>query len=108
MATKKSTTKKATSKATATKTPAKTAKAPKDAAKAKETKAPGVIATMVALLRGATAKAPLAKADLIAKLEKAFPDRPNVSKTVSCQLGARIEKEQGIKLHKGEDGYWAT
>jgi hypothetical protein len=114
--TKKPTTapKKATKKAPFT--PSKTAqvtKTPpaKDAGKSKATpakKGPGVIATMVELLQGASAKAPLSKADLIAKLEKAFPDRPNVSKTVSCQLGKRIEKEQGIKLHKNDDGYWAA
>ena len=38
-----------------------------------------------------------------------FPDRDpdSMSKTLSCQLGARIEREQGIKLKKNDDGYWA-
>lgn len=49
---KKATPKKAPSKATTKKTPAKTTPAPKDTGKTKEVKAPGVIATMVALLSG--------------------------------------------------------
>ena len=100
-------TKKITRKPAAKKTPAK--KAPTK--KASATKGPGVIASLVEFLTAANAKAPVTKADLVAKLCKRFPDREEkaLATTCGCQVGKRIEEGQGIKLHKNDDGaYWAT
>lgn len=84
----------------------KGAKAPK----AKAPKGPRVIGSIVEFLRAAAKDKPLSKEALLDKLAKRFPDRDAdaMRKTINCQLGKRIEEEQNLKLHKGDDGYWAT
>jgi hypothetical protein len=79
-------------------------------APAKGPKPPGVISSIVELLSAASKEKPITKDQLVERLAKRFPDRDPKAMRVTCnvQLGSRIERERGIKLHKSEDGYWAT
>ncbi|HTN74734.1 MAG TPA: hypothetical protein VL096_05785 [Pirellulaceae bacterium] len=71
----KTSTKKTPGKASAKKNPPKTPPKGLDRLKSNANRGVGVIATMVSLLRSASASKPLSKADLSAKLEAKFPDR---------------------------------
>jgi hypothetical protein len=73
------------------------------------TKGPGVIATLLDDLRKATKDKPLTKEALLERLTKKFPDREpdSMKKTINCQVPGRIAKEQGVKVHRNEEGgFW--
>lgn len=88
--------------------PAKGAKGAKKAAKSTEPKKPGVIATIFEIVQTATAKKPLSRDDIFAKLVDAFPDRDAdaLKSTVQTQVPSRIAKERGVTIEKNEKGYW--
>lgn len=87
--------------------PEKVAKEPK-AAKVpkvpKESKGPGVIATIVEVLKKGK---PVTKEAILAILVKRFPDRSaeSMGKTINVQVPNRIAKEQKIKVEKTDKGY---
>jgi hypothetical protein len=87
-------TKKVAKKATKKKTAAAPAK------KVAKKKGPGVLSTIADLLQAASAKKPITKAEIAAKLEKAFPDRDpeSMAKTVGVQVPSRISTERGIDV----------
>jgi hypothetical protein len=108
MATK--TKKPATKKATSSGLTATAKKGTKKAAPAKEKKA-GVIDSILEFLTGASAKQPLTKDQLVAKLAARFKDRDAkaLRTTCNCQLGQRIEEAKKVKVHRNDDGgYWIT
>lgn len=72
-------------------------------------KGPGVIAKIAEILQAATAKKPITKEQIVAKLVKAFPDREESSMkgTVAVQVPSRIANERGIKVKKNDKGYYA-
>src|SRR4051794_18062983 len=71
-----------------------------------EGKGSGVIQSIAEFLCSATKAKPLSKDDLLAKLVKRFPEREaeKLRVTLNCQLGARIERERGIKITKDDEG----
>lgn len=108
----------ATKKKVSTAAKAKSAKkaAPKKASgakpkKPKAAKGPGVIATMIDLLKAASKTKPLSKAELVKKLAAKFPDRDaeSMALTVNAQIHGRCVKEGRCKaVHHNEEGYWAV
>ena len=94
--------------------PAKTEKAakvekPAAAKKAGPKKAggegkPGVIATIIDLLK----KGPITKADILAELVKTFPDREEkaMKSTINIQVPGRIIKDKGLDVVEVKDKGW--
>jgi len=84
-------------------------RAAQQAPKEKGTARPGVIATLITLLRSASKKAPMTKEQLLAGMVKAFPDRqPQAMKsTISSQVPNAMLKEKGLQcLTDGKGGWW--
>ena len=93
-----------------TQKPSRRVKSPRSAPQSKpESKAPGVLDSIAEFLLSATKAKPIPRPQVLAKLVKRFPEREAdaLSTTLNCQLGKRIE-QRGIKLHRTEDGYFAT
>ena len=93
-----------------TQKPSRRVKSPPSAPQSKpESKAPGVLDSIAEFLLSATKAKPITRPQVLAKLVKRFPEREAdaLSTTLNCQLGKRIE-QRGIKLHRTEDGYFAT
>lgn len=91
--------------------PAKAAKGekPAKAKKEKVAKGPGVIDTIIACLKGASATKPVSKADVLKVLVKTFPDRgeDQMKTTVGIQLPSRLNKEKlDGKIKSNENGYY--
>jgi len=65
-------------------------------------KAPGVIATILACVQ----HGPVSKEQILAKLQKKFPDRPveGMAKTIQAQLPNRMSKEKGVEIVRDKDG----
>jgi formylglycine-generating enzyme required for sulfatase activity/serine/threonine protein kinase len=73
-------------------------------------KRPGVIDSIAEFLQAASAREPLRKNDLLAKLAARFPDRdPNaMMNTVNTQVGGGLATRRGLKVEKNDQGgYWA-
>lgn len=73
--------------------------------KSSESKAPGVILSILSLVADAP-KTGISKADILAKLVEMFPDRSKegMEKTINVQLPSRMSKERNIKISKLESG----
>jgi hypothetical protein len=71
---------------------------------------PGIIASIVEFLQGATEAKPITKEKILTKLEKRFPDRSAdaMKKTVNVQVPNRIVNDKKLTVHKDKDGkgYW--
>ncbi len=69
----------------------------------------GIIATIQLILQKASAKKPVTKAQIVEKLNKAFPERKaeSLANTVGSQVPHRIFRERGFKVKKNDDGYYA-
>lgn len=69
---------------------------------------PGVIASIVEFLRGATEAAPVTKAEILTRLVARFPDRTAeaMKKTIGCQLPSRLRSEKGLDVRQNERGFW--
>jgi len=80
----------------------------KPAKKAKEDKGPGVIASIVEFLKEATAKNPIDKKTILAKLVERFPERGEdaMKSTINIQVPSRLSKDKGLNIKKNEDGYF--
>lgn len=88
-----------------------TAKAKTKSKKAEVAKGPGVIATIVKIVEGATKTKPLTREDIFAKLVDAFPDRDaeSMMATVKTQVPSRLTKDKGMTLEKNDKGaYWVV
>jgi hypothetical protein len=77
---------------------------PVKVAKSKEEKKPGVIATIVELIKAG----PITKEQIVKQLAKRFPDRDaeSMAKTVNVQIPGRIAKEKNLKLVEVEGKGW--
>jgi len=66
-------------------------------------KKPGIIATIIK----AITKKHRTKKQILAKLEKAFPDRDasKMIKTVNVQVPSRLRKDKGLEIEKTDKGY---
>jgi len=101
-------TRKKSSKKSSKKAPAKKKKAAKKAPakkkKASGPKKPGVIASIVEFLKAS--KRPLNKEQILAKLEKRFPDRKAdaMLSTIKVQLPNRLNREKNLKIKKTDKG----
>lgn len=71
-------------------------------------KRPGVIATIIELLKNATSKKPVTKDAMLKTLTKRFPDRgeDKMKATLSMQVPAGLRTEKGLEVSKNENGYW--
>jgi len=73
-------------------------------------KRPGVIATIIDVLRAASEQRPVTKEQVLDKLCKRFTERPreHMKATVSMQVksGLRIEKQ--LEVSENEKGFWLT
>lgn len=80
------------------------AKAAKKATEPKAPKGPGVIATIVEVLKKGK---PVTKEAILAVLVKRFPDRDadSMGKTINVQVPNRIAKEQKVTVEKTDKGY---
>lgn len=80
-------------------------KAPTTAAKKS---GPGVISTILELIKKTSKDAPITKDFILQELTKAFPDREatRMAKTVNVQLPTRMSKERGVNIVSGEGGYY--
>lgn len=69
---------------------------------AKEPKGPGVIATILDIVKSG----PHSKEEILTKLTAAFPSRDATSmkNTINVQLPARMSKERGVEIVKDEQG----
>jgi len=83
---------------------APTPKAKKEVKSEPKKKKPGVISTIIEVLKKGK---PVTKEAILAVLTKRFPDRSaeSMSKTINVQVPNRIAKEQGIKVEKTKKGY---
>ena len=85
----------------------KAPKAPKAPKEPKEDKGPGVIASILDIIK---TKGPILPADILIELGKIFPDRDNdkMKKTVSAQItgkdSSRMEKEKGVVFVRSDKG----
>jgi hypothetical protein len=72
--------------------------------KTKKTKTPGVIQSIVDIIKE---KGPITKQDVLVLLAERFPDRPvkGMGSTFNIQIGGRLTREKGIKIIKGDNGY---
>ena len=66
---------------------------------------PGVIATILTLVRD-SGKSGITKDQMLDKLVEMFPDRAKegMSKTINVQLPGRMNKEKGVNIKKTEKG----
>lgn len=85
----------------------------KDKAKVKKTKekkakGPGVIDSIVSILKGASMKEPVTKEEIHKQLCKLFPERnkDSMKTTVGIQVPSRLGKDRVITVKKNENGYW--
>lgn len=71
-------------------------------------KHPGVIASIVELLRNASSKQPITKDEIFAALVKRFPDRDEkkMKATLNMQLPAGLRAEKGYEVVKNDRGYY--
>ena len=78
------------------------------AAKVPTERKPGVISTILDILKAASEKAPVKKEDIVAKLAATFPDRDEdgMRKTVNVQVPTRLGSDKGVTVQKNENGYW--
>lgn len=68
----------------------------------------GVITSIEEFLMASTEAKPLTKKQITDKLAKRFPDRDPelMAKTVGVQIPGRIQRERGVCLVKGENGFF--
>lgn len=85
------------------KKPAKEKKEPKE-------KKPGVIASIVEILKTGSAKKPLTKTQIHDRLKKKFPDRPEASMwtTINIQVPSRLRVDRNVVVQKNTEGYWVN
>jgi hypothetical protein len=81
--------------------------------KAPEEKAergPGVIATIMEIVTGASERKPVSKEDILAELQKAFPDRDpqSMMSTINIQVPSRLRSDKGLNVQKNADGYYVA
>lgn len=71
---------------------------------------PGVIGSILEFLQAASAKKPLTKEQIVAKLANRFKDRDpeSMAKTVNVQVPSRISAEKGVNVEKNENGYYIS
>lgn len=91
----------------------KATKKGKDKAKVKKTKekkakGPGVIDSIVSILKGASMKEPVTKEEIHKQLCELFPERnkDSMKTTVGIQVPSRLGKDREITVKKNENGYW--
>lgn len=72
---------------------------------AKESKGPGVIESILNILKESGKKG-ITKQEILDKLVVLFPDRAKegMEKTINVQLPTRMSKERKVKIEKSEDG----
>jgi hypothetical protein len=97
-------------KAEAAQPKAKKASADGKAKAEKAGRGPGVIATIMEILTGASERKPVSKEDILAELQKAFPDRDpqSMMSTINIQVPSRLRSDKGLNVQKNADGYYVA
>lgn len=91
----------------ARKTPAKARKVEKESPeKGEPARKVGVGASIEEFLRAASEAKPITKQQILAKLEKRFPDRRPEGMLITVTAHMRVLRERGVEVSKNDDGYW--
>ena len=87
--------------------PAGTKKSGKPAGE-KPGQGPGVIATLLEIMKASSKKEPVTKEQMLEKLIAKFPERnaDSMKATINVQIPSRLAKEKNITIVKGDKGYF--
>lgn len=71
-------------------------------------KKPGIIATIIAMLKKGTEKKPVTKETILEKLIQEFPDRDSkaMKSTISSQVPSGLKAEKDITVKRNDKGFW--